>query len=411
MGKRALPKFICASQTFVVGLGKKPCFIQVLEFTSYQELQKMGRHLKKEGSTLYIHMVFHVHGSMQGKWHCRAKARRLICVTAGRMERWGWLAQGTALQRQYDQSPPSLGNYRIQHFPFPRSCYSHSCLTSKHRKHFPKLKRVLWYEASWKDNSRRSFCLTKHTPTILPPLESRSQNGCKQIPHILPWEWQRVRFIFPGQRMKANRLPRRPDYQSSLWVLPEFNVNEDSCHQDGILCNNLLGKKEGFVRFRGHRAYHHFCPSLTARVSAHTHTQQNCQVRVQGREMPWETEDEKKPQRTQYSVTQKVKKAKAQLLANTMASGTLVTGASLLVATRPCKEEPGVWQLPATSARFSNWSNWQDILRGKKVEDAISMHKALRKNKRSLASLSHFWQCEVSEAWDWGQGKQGEQEK
>lgn len=159
--------------------------------------------------------------------------------------------------------------------------------------------------------------------------------------------------------MKANRLPRRPDYQSSLWVLPEFNVNEDSCHQDGILCNNLLGKKEGFVRFRGHRAYHHFCPSLTARVSAHTHMQENCQVGVQGREMPngSGTEDKKKPQRTQYSVTQKVKKAKAQLLANTMACRTLVTGVSLLAARRPCKKEPGVRQLPATSARFSNWSN------------------------------------------------------
>lgn len=39
------------------------------------------------------------------------------------------------------------------------------------------------------------------------------------------------------------------------------------------------------------------------------------------------------------------------------------------------------------------------------------MHKALWKNKRSLASLFHFWQCEASEAWDWGQGKQDEQEK
>ncbi|KAJ7401648.1 hypothetical protein BTVI_93811 [Pitangus sulphuratus] len=78
--------------------------------------------------------------------------------------------------------------------------------------------------------------------------------------------------------MKANRLLRRPDYQSSLWVLPEFNANEDSCHQDGILCNNLLGKKEGFLQFRGYRGYHHSCPSFTARVSGHIHTQQNCQV-------------------------------------------------------------------------------------------------------------------------------------
>lgn len=94
-------------------------------------------------------------------------------------------------------------------------------------------------------------------------------------------------------------------------------------------------------------------------VSAHTHIQQNCQVGVQGREMPngSGTGDKEKPQRTQYSVTQKVKKAKAQLLANTMASRTLVIGVSLLVARRPCKKEPGVWQLPSTSARFRNWSN------------------------------------------------------
>lgn len=62
-----------------------------------------------------------------------------------------------------------------------------------------------------------------------------------------------MRFIFPGQRMKANSLPRQPDYQSSLWVLPEFNANEDSCHQDGILCSNLPGRKEGFMRFGGCR--------------------------------------------------------------------------------------------------------------------------------------------------------------
>lgn len=141
------------------------------------------------------------------------------------------------------------------------------------QKALPKTKRVLWYEVSWRHNSRRSFCLAKHTPTIH-PLESHGQNGCKQIPW---WEWQWVRFIFPGQRMKANRPPRRPDYQSSLWVLPEFNANEDSCHQDGILCNNLLGKKEGFVRFGGCRGYHNFCPSLTACVRCHTHSQQNCQ--------------------------------------------------------------------------------------------------------------------------------------
>lgn len=74
MGERGLPKFICSSQTFVVVLGIKTCFIQVLEFTSYQEFQKIRRHLKTEGSTLYIHMVFHVHGSMQGKRHWREAA-------------------------------------------------------------------------------------------------------------------------------------------------------------------------------------------------------------------------------------------------------------------------------------------------------------------------------------------------
>lgn len=96
---------------------------------------------------------------------------------------------------------------------------------------------------------------------------------------------------------------------------------------------------------------------VSQHVSVLTHTQQNCQVGVQGREMPngSGTGDKEKPQRTQYSVTQKVKKAKAQLLANT--SRTLVIGVSLLVARRPCKKEPGVWQLPSTSARFSNWSN------------------------------------------------------
>lgn len=153
------------------------------------------------------------------------------------------------------------------------------------QKVLPKTKRVLWYEVSWRDNSRRSFCLAKHTPTIH-PLESHGQNGCKHIPRILPWEWQRVRFIFPGQRMKANRLPRRPEYQSSLWVLPEFNANEDSCHQDGILCNNPLGRKEGSMHFGGYRGYHHFCPNLTTRVSAHIHSQQNCQVGKPGRDMP-----------------------------------------------------------------------------------------------------------------------------
>lgn len=98
---------------------------------------------------------------------------------------------------------------------------------------------------------------------------------------------------------------------------------------------------------------------VSQHVSVLTHTQQNCQVGVQGREMPngSGTGDKEKPQRTQYSVTQKVKKAKAQLLANTMASRILVIGVSLLVARRPCKKEPGVWQLPSTSARFSNWSN------------------------------------------------------
>lgn len=98
---------------------------------------------------------------------------------------------------------------------------------------------------------------------------------------------------------------------------------------------------------------------VSQHVSVLTHMQQNCQVGVQGREMPngSGTGDKEKPQRTQYSVTQKVKKAKAQLLANTMASRTLVIGVSLLVARRPCKKEPGVWQLPLTSARFSNWSN------------------------------------------------------
>lgn len=86
--------------------------------------------------------------------------------------------------------------------------------------------------------------------------------------------------------MKANRLPRRPEYQSSLWVLPEFNANEDSCHQDGILCNNLLGKKKGLMDFGGYRGYHHPCPGLTACVRAHIHSQQNCQVGEPGREMP-----------------------------------------------------------------------------------------------------------------------------
>lgn len=122
------------------------------------------------------------------------------------------------------------------------------------QKVLPKSKGVLWYEVSQRDNSRRSFCLAKHTPTIHPQ-ESHGQNGCKRIPLILPWEWQQVRFIFPGQRMKANSLPRQPDYQSSLWVLPEFNANEDSCHQDGILCSNLPGRKEGFMRFGGCRDF------------------------------------------------------------------------------------------------------------------------------------------------------------
>lgn len=225
------------------------------------------------------------------------------------------------------------------------------------QKVLPKTKRVLWYEVSWRDNSRRSFCLAKHTPTIH-PLESHGQNGCKHIPRILPWEWQRVRFIFPGQRMKANRLPRRPEYQSSLWVLPEFNANEDSCHQDGILCNNLLGRKEGSMHFGGYRGYHHFCPNLTTRVSAHIHSQQNCQVGKPGRDMPngsgkgdWKKK-KNQPQRTQYSVMQKVKKANAQVLANTMASVTPVIGLFLLAARWPCKKEPAVWQLPSTSAKF-----------------------------------------------------------
>lgn len=69
------------------------------------------------------------------------------------------------------------------------------------QKALPKTKRVLWYEVSWRGNSRRSFCLAKHTPTIH-PLESHGQNGCKQIPCILPWEWQWVRFIFLGRGWK-----------------------------------------------------------------------------------------------------------------------------------------------------------------------------------------------------------------
>lgn len=46
------------------------------------------------------------------------------------------------------------------------------------------------------------------------------------------------------------------------------------------------------------------------------------------------TEEKKKnqPQRTQYSVMQKVKKANAQVLANTMASVTPVIGLFLLAA-------------------------------------------------------------------------------
>lgn len=60
----------------------------------------------------------------------------------------------------------------------------------------------------------------------------------------------------------------------------------------------------------------------------------------------------KKPQRAQYSAMQKFKKAKAQVLANTMESGTPVIGLSLLMAGRPCKKEPGAWQLPSTSAKF-----------------------------------------------------------
>lgn len=58
------------------------------------------------------------------------------------------------------------------------------------------------------------------------------------------------------------------------------------------------------------------------------------------------------PQRTQYSVMQKIKKAKAQVLANTMASGTPVIGLSLLVTRKPHEKEPGTWQLSSTSARF-----------------------------------------------------------
>lgn len=75
---------------------------------------------------------------------------------------------------------------------------------------------------------------------------------------------------------EAKGLPRRPDYHTSLWVLPEFNGNEDSYHQDGILCSNLLGKKEGFIHFRG---YHHFHQCLIVGASDHIQTQQNCQVR------------------------------------------------------------------------------------------------------------------------------------
>lgn len=41
VGERGLPKFICASQTFLVVFGKTTRFIQILEFTSYQVFQKM----------------------------------------------------------------------------------------------------------------------------------------------------------------------------------------------------------------------------------------------------------------------------------------------------------------------------------------------------------------------------------
>lgn len=47
----------------------------------------------------------------------------------------------------------------------------------------------------------------------------------------------------------------------------------------------------------GYGGHHDFCPSLTARGSAHTHSQQNCPVRLPGREMPngSGTEDKKTP--------------------------------------------------------------------------------------------------------------------
>lgn len=173
-------------------------------------------------------------------------------------------------------------------------------------------------------------------------------------------------FIFPGQRMKAKGLPRKPDYRSSLWVLPQFNGNEDSCHQDSILCSNLLGNKEGFVHFGG---YHHFCQSLTARASGHIRGQRNCQVGGQGREMPKGSGmgDKKTPtqqQRTQHSVMQKDERQKHRVQSTPQQAGTLVVDLSLLVTRRPCQREPrtvqptlptaGAWRLPSTSARCSN---------------------------------------------------------
>lgn len=116
--------------------------------------------------------------------------------------------------------------------------------------------RVFWYEASWRDH-RRSFCLTKHTPTIY-RLERHGQNGCTRIPCILLEEGKQVRFSLPGQR-----------------ILPQFSRNEDSGHQDNILCGNLLSNKDGFIHFGG---YHHFCRSLTAHAIGHIHMQHNYQV-------------------------------------------------------------------------------------------------------------------------------------
>lgn len=72
MGERDLPKFICAPQKLLQYLEKNPsCFIQVLEFTSYQRIPEDLTSKYRRNHAIYTHTFLHIHSSTPGTMHCK----------------------------------------------------------------------------------------------------------------------------------------------------------------------------------------------------------------------------------------------------------------------------------------------------------------------------------------------------